>query len=728
MNELNDKELLEQLNMLKQDAENIDIPESLEPENMMKRIEQMEKIKQERDGCFEEQINNSKGSFWGKMGKALKKNRFLQSGIAAAVVVGVLTTAFVMTIDKKSNQATSEYYDMIKVTEDNEVSVLSGYSALHNYLVVEKTMEKKHSFMEKIEDIFGVFDDLNFGASDDAASENSGTSNSPTSDREYSDTNTRTENVHEADVVKTDGEYIYYIEKSSGKGAAGVYLAIYNAEGKNTEAVCKVSLDEHILKAVEREEDIYADDNDDNMYELILYKNKLVVITDYQYQTVAIFYDIADRTKPTHINTMTIDGYYDSCKMVDDYLYIFSKKEIRIDIKNDKNRLEEKEARELLGVRTNEGIIDSRDVYVSACDDYDIYVVMGTVDMNDLDNFKQVKAILGSDRDGVLYMSNENIYYISSKAPVDKSELEAFDKNIVTHDVDATNESEIISLSYKEGIIEPKYKTCIEGWIEDEFDVDEYNGYLRLALSVTKTNYTFNKCDVRYFNGVDWVIDDSWEVDDIYREERYSSLVVLDSQLKKAGAIEKLKKEEEVYGVRFDGDIGYVVTYRQMDPLFTIDLSDPTNPKVIGELKIPGFSEYLHKWDDNTLIGIGRDDGWNIKISTFDITDKANVYERDICVLKEVYYTDALYNHRAVLIAPEKNLIGFSCNDGEFYNVYAYIDGRLTQVISQEIRFSDANGYGNINTRGLYIGEYIYIVNEKEGIYVYDMNSFERVK
>ncbi len=749
MNELNDKELLKQLNAIKADTESIDIPDSVKPENMMKYIEQREQMEQADNiikmnkGCFEEsRINNKdnkesnknkKDTIFKRIGKAIKKNQFLQGGIAASLVVGILTTAAILTVDNDSQPLSEQYQDMIKVSseEDNGISTLNGYSNLHRYLVAENTKERKYTLLEQIKRYFSnwgtsedsIMTDDELNGSMDMAPEGEG--NMGTGNEDYSDTNTRTENVDESDVIKTDGKYIYYIEKTGMSTDVSIYLTILKADGKETEVVSKVALKDTILKVAKENgkvEENYRPYN--KTLEIMLYKDKLTVITEYSDMTLAIFYDVTDKTNPKLINTLFMDGRYDGCRLANNYLYLSTTKLLSVNIEENKEILSEEEAKKLLGIKTSEGTVECEDIYVSASQEFDTYVIIGTIDMENTTRFKQVKTVVGSETFGTLYMGAENIYYIT-QMPIDTSKLgdDSKEEKLII-----TDKSAIISMAYKDGEITPTAVGYIDGVVGDEFDVDEYNGYLRLAVSVAKSECFYQKCNMEFYDGKSWITEEDWMPIQYSRDlERYSSLYVLDSELKIVGSIPKLKEEEEVYGVRFDGDIGYVVTYRQMDPLFSIDLSDPANPKVIGELKIPGFSEYLHKWDDNTLIGLGYDEFRNIKISTFDITDKTNVYERDICTLEYVYYTDALYNHRAVLISPSKNLIGFSCNNGEVYNIYTYIDGKLTEVISQDLRFGK-HRYYPVNTRGLYIGDYIYIVNEKEGIFVYDINTFEKVK
>lgn len=180
----------------------------------------------------------------------------------------------------------------------------------------------------------------------------------------------------------------------------------------------------------------------------------------------------------------------------------------------------------------------------------------------------------------------------------------------------------------------------VPGRIDNQFSVDEKDGFLRIS---TTTGWGDNSLNNIY------VLDQ------------------VDRQLDIVGKVEGLAPGERIYSTRFQGDYGFVVTFRQIDPLFALDLSDPYNPKVVGELKIPGFSEYLQvieQGDQRLLIGIGRDadpdTGWAqaLKVSLFDVTDLANPVEIDNYIFEGDYSSsDALWNHKAVTYVPEQRLL-----------------------------------------------------------------------
>jgi len=193
-----------------------------------------------------------------------------------------------------------------------------------------------------------------------------------------------------------------------------------------------------------------------------------------------------------------------------------------------------------------------------------------------------------------------------------------------------------------------EYKTFgeVTGQVLNQFSMSENNGYFRIATTKNRQWSRFEDEGVR---------------------ESYNNLYVLDENLKVVGAVEDLAEGERIYSVRFMQDRAYMVTFRQTDPLFVIDLKNPTNPRVLGKLKIPGFSNYLHPYDDNTLIGLGKDTKENewggvttlgVKLSLFDVTDVSNPREIDTYIIgKSGTNSIALQDHKAFLFSKDKNLL-----------------------------------------------------------------------
>lgn len=172
----------------------------------------------------------------------------------------------------------------------------------------------------------------------------------------------------------------------------------------------------------------------------------------------------------------------------------------------------------------------------------------------------------------------------------------------------------------------------VQGWLWDQFAMSEYEGYLRVATT-----------------DFDWW----WGVGND-EGDNGNNVLVLDQDLHQVGAVTGFAPGEQIYASRFLGDEGYVVTYRQVDPLFTFDLSDPTNPQLKGELTMPGFSSYLHPYGDGRLIGVGMDGDENgnvfgLAINLFDVSDLAAPARIDQVLVEsdDWSWSEALWDHHA---------------------------------------------------------------------------------
>ena len=185
-----------------------------------------------------------------------------------------------------------------------------------------------------------------------------------------------------------------------------------------------------------------------------------------------------------------------------------------------------------------------------------------------------------------------------------------------------------------------------------------------------------------------------------------------------------------MYSARFLGDTGYFVTYKETDPLFSVDLSNPKNPKILGRLKIPGFSNYLHFYGEDKLLGIGMDvdkkgdvtDG--VKLSMFDISDKKNVKEEHKYTLKDVYSTDVEWDYKAALIDVKKNIIGFPAGgeNRQMYYLFSYTEEKGFQCnMKEKIYGSDA-----LSTRGIYIKDRLYVIHGNV-LKAYSLKTYKKV-
>lgn len=212
----------------------------------------------------------------------------------------------------------------------------------------------------------------------------------------------------------------------------------------------------------------------------------------------------------------------------------------------------------------------------------------------------------------------------------------------------------------------------VPGHLLNQFSMDEYDGYLRLAST----------------------IGDRWGM-----VEQENDVYVLDMDLDVVGSIEGLGLTEQIYAARFVGPRGYLVTFRQIDPFYVLDLADPRDPEMVGELKIPGFSSYLEPLSDDLVLGVGRE-GSQVKVSLFDVSDPSSPTEEDTYFLSEGW-TEVNNNHRAFLRDPDHDLFFIPGGQGGY--IFSWDD---TSITLQKA----VSGYGV--RRAIYIDEVMYIIGD----------------
>ncbi|MBN2330394.1 MAG: beta-propeller domain-containing protein [Candidatus Aenigmarchaeota archaeon] len=228
----------------------------------------------------------------------------------------------------------------------------------------------------------------------------------------------------------------------------------------------------------------------------------------------------------------------------------------------------------------------------------------------------------------------------------------------------------------------------VPGTLLNQFSLDEYEGNLRVAVTV---------------GGSGWMMSGE-SANDVY---------VLDDGLDIVGSVLDMGLTERIYSVRFIQDKGYVVTFRQIDPFYVMDLSDPANPEIKGELKIPGYSSYLHPITKDKILGIGKE-GSQVKISLFDVTDPENPSERSKYTLSE-YWSDVLNTHHAFLLDEKHGIFFMPGSKGGYVFSYEGDELSLVKAVSET---------GAI--RAIYIDDYLYIIGAAK-ITVLDENTWEEV-
>ena len=350
--------------------------------------------------------------------------------------------------------------------------------------------------------------------------------------------------------------------------------------------------------------------------------------------TTTRIYDISDKANPQIVRQFTQEGYYLTSRKIGDDLYIVSnqyKYQIYAETATDVN------PEDVLPCVTDDAASGEWDLLppekISILPEGDVnnQLIISGIDTMQDSRKPDTVSLIGSS--GMVYTSATQLYVAGWGMIWDEKE-----NSIPEYTTD------IYRFSLSDSTVQESGKGSVPGSIINQFSMDEYNGYFRLAT----TTWAWNETGTENLTA--------------------NHLYVLDGNLKITGKITGLAKGESIQSVRFMGDQAYVVTFRQVDPLFVIDLKNPAAPAVLGQLKIPGYSTYLHPYGENLLLGFGYDvkvDGDNaytmgMKVSVFDVSDFNNPQEVSTLLLGgRGSYSDVLYNHKSLLFSQDKNLIAF---------------------------------------------------------------------
>ncbi|MDO4440332.1 MAG: beta-propeller domain-containing protein [Eubacteriales bacterium] len=605
-----------------------------------------------------------------KMLAKKKKRRTPVYGMVAAaacccIIVGVAALSGREVVQEKEAEKIAE---VTADQSDSQMASAKDYEQIYQYIQAA-AKEETSTYAG------GSAGDMALYTAEKAVSEDQGVA--------HSDTNVRTEGVEEGDTVKTDGKYLYIMSMDQ--------VQILNIESEEMQEVGKISMDpnDYLLE-------IYLKDQ-----KLVCVYTRVTEVTDSQGtlrgkdQTVAEVFDVSDPTQPKSLGEMSQSGSFRNMRVSGDYMYLLST------FYADVTGLPEDISTYVPEVQGK--VMDSSHILLPQQEKGRVYTVVTSFNLKDPTKQTDYLAFFGDSTQ--CYVSEDHIYVYDT---------------IYDAKVSKVTQTEIRKVSYKDGKLDGTGHVVIDGVINDSFSIDEYEGYLRVVTTIRENDDTSG--GVNPLLRIDGASDASSQPAD-----STNTLYILNKDLKEVGKLENLAEGEQVYSARFMGDSCYFVTYKQVDPLFSVDLSDPKKPKVLGELKIPGFSDYLHPYGDGLLLGIGMDveeDGATVngvKLSMFDISDPKDVKEIHKTVLEECYSTDVSYNYRAAFVDVEKNLIGFpGYKEQQEYYIYSYDKEKgFTCVFEKTL-----SGYSDV--RGLYAGERFYLVTEGT-VESYRLDNFEKV-
>ncbi|KYK26243.1 hypothetical protein AYK26_05540 [Euryarchaeota archaeon SM23-78] len=563
---------------------------------------------------------------------------------------------------------------------------------------------------------------------------------------DYSETNIQVEGVDEADILKTDGNYIYTI--------TGKTLFIIKAyPGEDAEIVSTLEFDN-------RPASLFV--NGDymavfgNYHDLDFFKE--IDFTPRQGMTFFNIYDISDRDDLELVKEYKFEGNYFQARMIGDYVYFITTTGPEY-----RRIYPTPVVIEDVVVRT----VPVRDIYYYPIPyDSTQFANIHAIEITDPDEDVSSKtvAVEGSQN---MYMSKNNIYITYTKyinewdlrreiiIDLMEDELTEADKELI--EKIKITDNDVLSQSEKENKIFQIIQTYINYMDQDERDdfedkveeelkekLEEYD-YMEYTvihkISVDKDDISIgadgkvpgkiiNQFSMDEYEDVFRIattVSGRWWSTLKERTESTNNIYTLDSDLDVMDEFKGLAEGEQIYSTRFMGDRLYMVTFRQVDPFFVIDLSNPNKIKELGKLKIPGFSRYLHPYDEDTIIGIGRDATETgrtrgLKISLFDVSDVENPEEIAKFVTEERYaQSTAEYEHKAFLFSKEKELLVIPVYSADYRwdeeGSQGYNGAMVFEITRNDIDLrgiidhSMAAGkyyYGPLVERSLYIEELLY--------------------
>lgn len=453
----------------------------------------------------------------------------------------------------------------------------------------------------------------------------------------FTTTNVQVEGIDEGDIVKTDGKYLYVMKSSEV-----VVMKVFPT--KDAQKIVSLGLE------------------DARPIEMLLYDNKLVVfswmyssrIPEYEekedvsesevrhsyyapeFVYVSIF-DVEDKKDIELERELYFSGDYQTSRMKDGYMYLVTNEDI-YDYDNPVPTYMDTEGS---GEFENSCLCED----VAILDENYVYPMNTNVtvlNLNDEDADPKTEAFVGMTE--TVYMSNDNLFLVSRDYGYGRGWIQ---ESLTPGEHEYKEKSVITKLTYDQNKVEYDSRVDFEGHLLNQFSLDEYEGYLRIA-------------------GTEG---------DVWGGDSENFLMVFDKDMDKVSEIGDLAKGEKIYSARFYGNTGVIVTFKKVDPLFVFDLSDPEKPVLEGELKIPGYSDYLHFWDEDIVIGLGKDtvaasdeatDGRNLdfawyqglKLALFDISDPNDPKGLAKMVIGDRGSdSQALHNHKAFVLDRKHNRI-----------------------------------------------------------------------
>jgi len=523
------------------------------------------------------------------------------------------------------------------------------------------------------------------------------------------ETLSQVEGIAEADIIKASANAVYYLtydglryvpfDSKTGKFGDSRIIDLRQAAGLNDNYSSEIR-------------DMYLDG--DRLAVVSFINNYAESVS----ATGVFVFDVSDDV-PEFIQSSYQTGYYSSSRMKDGIMYLITTQGADYRLADDES--DYKKYIPCTGISPEKmECLPCDSIYVPREWNEKTpfsYTNISAVDIRD--SASAVNSVSVSGWTGDIYCSEKNLYTVGYNY------------------FDETPGTLITRFTLENNSMEPVASGTAEGCVLNQFSMDEYRDFFRIATTS-------------------------------YKPESYetvNNVFVFDMDMNIVGSVTGFAETESVKSVSFNGDTGYVVTYEQTDPLFAVDLSDPYNPVITDEFRISGYSSFLRKWNDDLLFGFGvdTDDSGEIPIETgvklvmFDVSDDGNLNECGLTAISGKHYheifSDAVYDRKALLYSHQRNLIGFplydqsseyryyEINDDIYYDdiedvmygkdtkplpvisyrIYSYENGEFVEKAS--VAASDYR-YEWKFRRGIYIGNYMCIFSDSECVSV-DLKDFK---
>ena len=522
---------------------------------------------------------------------------------------------------------------------------------------------------------------------------------------DYSATNNQVDGVDEGDLVKTDGEHIVIINNNQVKiinpdpTALSILSEISLPEGRGSVNNLYLNEDQLIILGSS-----YVQYGLPENTSLPVGRAKPMTYTTSN--TFLLVYDISNPVSPTLVKDMDYEGRYISSRLIGDDFYMVTQKNLdywSLETATD-YEIQAKYANNITGEST---VIPYDELRYFP--DYIAPSIMLTIGV-DLSNTQtsSVNAYLGSAE--TVYATTEEMYLGFTHYDY------AQQVTTLIYRPSYTKSTAIYQFGLDNGEISYKAKGHVPGTVLNQFSLDAYDNHLRVATTT----------------------GEMWDETNISKNNVY----ILDDTMTLVGSLTDLAPGERIYSTRFYQDRIYMVTFRQVDPLFVIDAMDPSNPELLGYLKVPGFSSYMHLLDKNHILGFGTDTyeenggvrTGGIKLSLFDVTDPSTPVESQVQVIGQSgSYTELQHNHKALMISLNKGVMGFPLSvasstpySTDFVGAYLYKVNKDAFNYYGQITHKNASNetydYSTTINRLLYIDDYLYSFSSGQ-MMVSDLNT-----